>query len=75
MHPNPLFHGDPGPALEAAVARGFGLLTVSTEGAPIVAALPFERLTIDTVRVTDKNGQNKSIEDRQAVARARQSSS
>ncbi|KUF09409.1 FMN-binding negative transcriptional regulator [Pseudoponticoccus marisrubri] len=42
MHPNPQFRqAERTRALAFARARGFGLLTVSTEGAPLLAHVPF----------------------------------
>lgn len=42
MHPNPLFRNPPeGEMLAMARARGFGLLAVNGEGAPLLAQVPF----------------------------------
>lgn len=42
MHPNPIFRGAPRDRnLEFARERGFGLLALSTEGAPLLSHVPF----------------------------------
>ena len=42
MHPNPAFRGTPeAEAMAFALARGFGMLTVSGPDAPLIAHVPF----------------------------------
>jgi len=42
MHPNPIYRGPPRDRnLEFARERGFGLLALSTEGAPLLSHVPF----------------------------------